>query len=236
MEQEIVTKDSWKTVPIPEENTKIELDIKLNNEEIEIIKKGHRPEAMEDHWFIYFENNQLFIHRSWTGFCVYIINVNNDGSIENAIVNRNESQYKNTDNEYDKYMVSYLVYSMVGKKEKAEEMLNETHIIEEKKYKNKEENGVKALKDYINRFIESDVIEEKDEEFEKYCLLYKEKFGKNAYIAEPSGTKQQTIEAIKLCLKENKDMLDKIYYPDIYKKTFIEKIKDLFKNIFKKTK
>ena len=246
MEQEIVTKDSWKTIEIPEEHTNIELNLTLNIEEIEIIKKGHKPREMEDHWFMYFENNQLFIHRSWTGYCVYIININADGNIKSAIVNRNENQYKNDNNEYDQYMIRYLIYSMVGRKKEAEEMLNNTHIIEEKKYENKdeiefsdwvdkEEKENTALKDYINKFIDSDIIEEKDEEFEKYCLLYKEKFGKDAYIAEPSRTKQQTIEVIKLCLKEKKDMLDKIYYPNIYKKTFIEKVKDFFKRIFRIT-
>ena len=73
------------------------------------------------------------------------------------------------------------------------------------------------------------------QESQRYVNYSKEKFGKDAYIAEPSGTKQQTIEAIKLCLKENQDMLDKIYYPDIYKKTFIEKVKDFFKRIFRIT-
>ena len=246
MEREIVTKDSWKTVEIPEEHTNIELGLTLNIDEMEIIKKGHRPETMEDHWFIYFENGQLFIHRSWTGFCVYIIDIDNNGNIKSAIVNRNESQYKNNNDEYDQYMIGYLVYSMVGRKKEAEEMLDKTHIIEKQKYKrkdeiefsdwiDKEETNNTAIKDFINSVIDRDVIEEKDEEFEKYCALYKEKFGKDAYIAEPSGTKQQTIEAIKLCLKENQDMLDKIYYPDIYKKTFIEKVKDFFKRIFRIT-
>lgn len=64
---------------------------------------------------------------------------------------------------------------------------------------------------YINN-IENTNLSEKDKEFEKYLKLFKEKFGRNAYIAEPSGTKQQTIEAIKICLKENKDILDELLY------------------------
>ena len=27
----------------------------------------------EDKWFIYWENDTLFFHRSWTGVCVYIV-------------------------------------------------------------------------------------------------------------------------------------------------------------------
>lgn len=69
---------------------------------------------------------------------------------------------------------------------------------------------------YMND-IENTNLSEEDKEFEKYLKLFKERFGRNAYIAEPSGTKQQTIEAIKICLKENKDILDELLYPNIDK-------------------
>ena len=42
----------------------------------------------------------------------------------------------------------------------------------------------------------------------KKCLV------KKAYVAEPSGTKEKTIEAIKTCLEKNEDLLDKILYPN----------------------
>ncbi len=40
------------------------------------------------------------------------------------------------------------------------------------------------------------------------------RYGRNAYIAKPSGTRKQTIEAIKKYLKENKDIPDELLYPD----------------------
>ncbi len=57
-------------------------------------------------------------------------------------------------------------------------------------------------------------LTEEEKEFEKYCNLYEERFGKKAYIAEPSGSKQQTIDAIKTCLEKNEDLLDKLLYPN----------------------
>ncbi len=63
----------------------------------------------------------------------------------------------------------------------------------------------------INEF-KDESLQDEDKEFEKYCKLYEEKFGKNAYIAEPSGTKKQTIDAIKICLEKNEDILDKLFY------------------------
>ena len=64
--------------------------------------------------------------------------------------------------------------------------------------------------------VEKSTVEEK--EFEKYCKLYEERFGKIAYIAEPNGTMQKTIEAIKICLEKNEDILDKLLYPDFDEK------------------
>lgn len=58
-----------------------------------------------------------------------------------------------------------------------------------------------------------------DEEFEKYCKLYEIKFEKKAYIAEPNGSKQQTIDAIKICLEKNENLLDKLLYPNFDKDT-----------------
>lgn len=66
---------------------------------------------------------------------------------------------------------------------------------------------------YMNN-IENTNLSKEDKEFEKYLKLFKERFGRNAYIADPSGTKQQTIEAIKICLKKNKDILDELLYPN----------------------
>ena len=78
------------------------------------------------------------------------------------------------------------------------------------------------LKNLINDNAENEITlkDAEDKEFERYCRLYEEKFGKHAYIAEPSGTKEQTINAIKVCIERNEDMLDRILYPNnnIYNK------------------
>jgi len=33
---------------------------------------GLVPEEIEDKWFIYWEDDTLFFHRSWTGNCIYV--------------------------------------------------------------------------------------------------------------------------------------------------------------------
>lgn len=73
----------------------------------------------------------------------------------------------------------------------------------------------------IFKMIEDDStkkeLTDEDKEFRYYCELYKEKFGKHAYIAAPSGTRKKTIEAIKICLEKNEDILDKLLYPNLEK-------------------
>lgn len=71
----------------------------------------------------------------------------------------------------------------------------------------------KGDKDYMMDIISNIPEQTNDEEFEKYCKLYEEKFGKKVYIPEPNGTKEFVIECIKKCLQENKDVLDELYYP-----------------------
>lgn len=53
-----------------------------------------------------------------------------------------------------------------------------------------------------------------DEEYKKLSEEFKIKFNRKPYIACPSGTKEQTIEAIKICLEKNEDILDELLYPE----------------------
>lgn len=72
------------------------------------------------------------------------------------------------------------------------------------------------IEKYINN-IKDIKLSDVDNEFIKYLTLFKERFGRNAYISEPNGTKEQTIEAIeaiKICLEKNEDILDKLLYSD----------------------
>ena len=112
---EIATKDSWKNIPI---NTpKLinifevapELKLFLSQEQYIELQKGLIPDAMEDKWFIYFENDCLFFHRSWTGNGIFRAEIIKEkGDIEDReykikefYVERNKELYKNENDEYD---------------------------------------------------------------------------------------------------------------------------------------
>ena len=106
------TRSDWKTLDLPEQRATIELDLRFTPDEFEQIKRGVIPEEMEDKWFVYWGDDSLFFHRSWTGFCVHIVRfvLDDDGATAvEADLNRDSEQYKNTDDRYDARMIPYLI-------------------------------------------------------------------------------------------------------------------------------
>ena len=68
----IVKKSNWKIKPFPKAHKLIPLNISFSLEEYKELQEGFIPRQMEDKWFIYFEDNNLYCHRSWTGHCIYV--------------------------------------------------------------------------------------------------------------------------------------------------------------------
>lgn len=77
-----------------------------------MIRRGVIPEQMEDKWFIYWSEGELFFHRSWTGFCIYVVKfqTGKEGyTTVEAQVNRDPLQYGKTNDGKDKATVSFLI-------------------------------------------------------------------------------------------------------------------------------
>ena len=67
------------------------------------------------------------------------------------------------------------------------------------------------LKEFMNNLSNNNIeLSEEDKEYLEYAKKFKDRFGRDPYIAEPYGTKKETIEAIKKCLQEGKDILDSL--------------------------
>lgn len=102
----------WQTNPLPEERITIPLERTFSPEEMSRIRQGLIPEEMEDKWFIYWQEDTLYFHRSWTGNCIYIVHFAADGDsarMVSAEVNRDPEQYKETKAELDVAMISSLI-------------------------------------------------------------------------------------------------------------------------------
>jgi hypothetical protein len=108
----IAKPSNWKTAPLPERQTAVTLDRSFTAEEINLIRQGLIPQEMEDKWFIYWQDNALHFHRSWTGNCIYVVQFAAEGEgyrMVSAAVNRDPEQYKETNDEHDRQMISYLI-------------------------------------------------------------------------------------------------------------------------------
>ena len=90
-----IKKTDWKTTPMPSKKTQISIEAKYSEEEIDLIKEGFKPRSMDDKWFIYFEEPWLYFHRSWVGYCIYMVKLEN-GAITETWVNGEKEQYNGT--------------------------------------------------------------------------------------------------------------------------------------------
>ncbi len=101
-EKPIVAKKSdWKTSEMPARHATFMLRRKIGEPEMERLKRGNIPKEMEDKWFWYFEDGKLYAHRSWTGYCIYILSFTPNSDAIEVTVNREPGQYGCTDDAED---------------------------------------------------------------------------------------------------------------------------------------
>ena len=68
----VATSTSWKTEPMPQTDiSRIKVNISVTEKDMHIIRKGHIPEVMEDHWFMYCDEEYIRYFRSWSGACAF---------------------------------------------------------------------------------------------------------------------------------------------------------------------
>lgn len=102
-------KSDWKTQAMPEQHAVFTLHRHLSEEEAAVLRMGNIPQEMEDKWFWYCEGNTLYAHRSWTGNCIYILQMNPDQDEHRVTVNRNPEEYGCTDIAEDEHNMNMLL-------------------------------------------------------------------------------------------------------------------------------
>ena len=114
MAERVAKKSDWRNVAMPERCTTLELNTVFSAEQMKRISKGILPDEMEDKWFMYYDEDEskLYMHRSWTGYCVYIVKFQeHDGGgcvAVSTVVNRDPDQYGGFD-EMDKESVIEII-------------------------------------------------------------------------------------------------------------------------------
>ena len=101
-------RNDWKTEPMPKQHDRFVLTRSFSDEEMDALRLGNVPQAMEDKWFWYMENETLWAHRSWTGYCIYQIDFKEDNN-HVVIVNRDPEQYACTSIEEDNVRLNKLL-------------------------------------------------------------------------------------------------------------------------------
>ena len=91
----------------------------LPNDYFSALSLGFVPEVMEDKWFAYVRDRRLYLHRSWTGFCVYEVLfermpdwMGGGYLASETVVNRDPEQYGATDDREDIRLLDRLVYNL----------------------------------------------------------------------------------------------------------------------------
>jgi len=114
-------KTDWNIKPFPKDYTTLEYQKSYSLEEYDKLRYGCVPAQMEDKWFIYFEDNKLYFHRSWTGICVYIVEflISEDRvEVSNTKVNRSKEEHTDEEVESkDVEILTYLIDHVLLKKE-----------------------------------------------------------------------------------------------------------------------
>lgn len=77
-----------------------------------LIVRGLRPFEMEDKWFVYWRDGLLTLRRSWTGFVIYEVDAVWRGDqlyLGQGRANREPDQYGETDDEFDRAMLLWVI-------------------------------------------------------------------------------------------------------------------------------
>lgn len=116
----LATSSSWKMLAPPERREQLQFEAFFNDEEAAQMMEGLIPGSMDDKWFIHFSDGWLNFHRSWTGALIYSLRLNGSPAgvrVADSWVNREPEQYKETDIEYDRELLHFLIDALLLKKD-----------------------------------------------------------------------------------------------------------------------
>jgi hypothetical protein len=106
--------EHWKSksTQMPDAHTSLDYHRVFSQREFEQLEAGLIPEEMEDKWFCHLQEDTLYIHRSWSGYCIYEVKLEKSKEgfkVSEALANRNPEQYTQTDNSFDVWMLDSLI-------------------------------------------------------------------------------------------------------------------------------
>jgi hypothetical protein len=102
----------WALMPMPPERAHLAVGRRFSAADMDRIRQGVLPRDMDDRWLMFFAHNRLHVHQSWVGTCIYIAHFQPQGEqyvLVFAEVNRNDAQYAEKDDTYDRKKLLFLI-------------------------------------------------------------------------------------------------------------------------------
>jgi hypothetical protein len=109
---------------MPDERRAVVVERVLQPHEVARLRRGLIPGQMEDKWFVYWtdvdnRSANVTFHRSWTGLCVFIVDVALDvhggGRVTGAVANNAAGQSPVTDDD-DRSLVNQLIDGVLSRR------------------------------------------------------------------------------------------------------------------------
>lgn len=114
----MVEKKDWKTEPLPSKKEDLGYKNFFWDADAEKIMAGHKPEDMDDKWFIYSENGWVYFVRSWTGHHIFGLQLagspTGGSKVVASWVNTDSNQYRSPGREMDIQIINKLIKSRFG--------------------------------------------------------------------------------------------------------------------------
>lgn len=98
--------------PMPERRTEIPVDLRYSEGRMRLLRKGFYPSGDDDKWFMWFADDVLHMHRSWTGLCIYHVPFHQTAHgwrATTAIVNRDPREHAETRDEVDEQLIEEMI-------------------------------------------------------------------------------------------------------------------------------
>ena len=99
--ERLTRQDFKKLRHMSEDRIEVDVDRQFTKQEFEKIKLGIRSDDMDQRWNILYEDNGLYMHRRWTGHCIFIGTFENrpngGGHLIRLTINGDRNQYQRLD-------------------------------------------------------------------------------------------------------------------------------------------
>src|SRR6266446_8195881 len=106
--------DSWEILPLPANRISLGFVATYDDSEAERIRQGFIPRRIEDKWFVYFKEDWLYFHRSWTGACIFGVRLDSQGArVVDSWITADPQQPIGKDLDYDRKLLGCLIDTLL---------------------------------------------------------------------------------------------------------------------------